>query len=268
MGVRKCPKCGSVWYTALVNCAFCGVEGEEVKGPISPAKLNLGKRGVESGPSPAEPAVPATVEAARPPAEAKAPEEPPKVEAPPPPEAPRPEPPKVEPPPPKVEEPVVEKKPEHSPVPSVARADEAIAVVKAKGYKPMTSKETPIVRSEPTAPAPQIPSSTVPLVFGALGLGSAALLPATWFVQHNKILTTFAVLAWAILAPFAPFAWLTAQRYADQCRSLGFSPAPAAGTGKLLGMAACFLTVFEFSGLAVFIVVQILNGRIVCPLWK
>ena len=50
MGVRKCPKCGSVWYTALTKCAFCGVEGDEVKGPISPAKLNLGKRGVESGP--------------------------------------------------------------------------------------------------------------------------------------------------------------------------------------------------------------------------
>ncbi|MBI3856441.1 MAG: hypothetical protein HY293_12210, partial [Planctomycetes bacterium] len=63
MGVRKCPKCGSVWYTALVNCAFCGVEGEEVKGPISPAKLNLSHGGVSTAPPPATPAA----EAAPPP---------------------------------------------------------------------------------------------------------------------------------------------------------------------------------------------------------
>lgn len=251
MGVRKCPKCGSVWYTALTNCAFCGVEGEEVKGPISPAKLNLGKRGVESPPAAPEPAAPPSVEAPQPTAEARPPEEPAKAEVPPPPppEPSKPELPKIE------ESPSPPPKPERVAPPRESASEGRRPVVAAR-------------MEPPGAPAPRIPSATVPLVFGALGLVSAGLLPATWFIQHNKILTTFAVLAWAILAPFAPFAWLTAQRYADQCRSLGFSPAPAANTGKLLGMAACFLTVFEFSGLAVFIVVQILAGRIHCPLWK
>ncbi|HLF92066.1 MAG TPA: hypothetical protein VJB14_01280, partial [Planctomycetota bacterium] len=29
MLARKCPKCSAVWYTALLKCAFCGIEGEE-----------------------------------------------------------------------------------------------------------------------------------------------------------------------------------------------------------------------------------------------
>jgi len=259
MGVRKCPKCGSVWYTALVNCAFCGVEGEEVQGPISPAKLNLGKRGVESGPAPAAdaaaPAAPvATVDPSSAPSregatEGKPPASEAKAEAPPPP-LPAPEPQKIEVPPSKVDEP--------GPPPPPPKAERIVPP------RPVLAARM----EPPSAPAPRIPSAMVPLVFGALGMTAAALLPGTWFVQHNKILTTFAVLAWAILAPFAPFAWLTAQRYADRCRALGFSPASGANTGKLLGMAACFLMIFEFSGLAVFLVVQILAGRVVCPLWK
>ena len=117
-------------------------------------------------------------------------------------------------------------------------------------------------------PAPAIPSSTVPLVFGVLGIVASVLLPSTALVQHNKILVTFAVLAWAILVQFAPFAWFSAQRYADRCRALGFTPSPSAHTGKMLGMIACFLTVIQFGALAVFFVVQILAGKVVCPLWK
>ncbi|HEV3027598.1 MAG TPA: hypothetical protein VG457_08510, partial [Planctomycetota bacterium] len=56
VGVRKCPKCGSVWYTALPKCAFCGVEGEEVKGPIPPSKLNMGRGGVATLTGPKDPA--------------------------------------------------------------------------------------------------------------------------------------------------------------------------------------------------------------------
>ena len=119
-----------------------------------------------------------------------------------------------------------------------------------------------------SAPAPHIPSAMVPLVFGALGLIAAVLLPSTAMVQHNKILVTFSVLAWAILVQFAPFAWFTAQRYADRCRALGFAPSSSANLGKLLGMAACFLTAVQFGALGIFLVVQILSGKIVCPLWK
>jgi hypothetical protein len=283
MAVRKCPKCGSVWYSALIKCAFCGVDGEEVKGPISPAKLNLGKRGVESGPPPghsasdrdlASSAVPVATAAPVETAEPKESAEPVKAEAPPPPppapEPPKPaeiEPPKVElpPPPPKVEEPVVEKKPDPPPPAPVKIVPEE-KPARPERVAPPRPAVKPI--ELPSAPAPRIPSATVPLVFGVLGLVAAGLLPATWFVQHNKIMTTFAVLAWAILAPFAPFAWLTAQRYADECRTLGFAPAPSAATGRILGMLASFFMIFEFSGLAVFLVVQILSGKVVCPLWK
>jgi hypothetical protein len=76
------------------------------------------------------------------------------------------------------------------------------------------------------------------------------------------------LLAWSILAPFAPFAWFAGQRYLDQCRALGFVPAGGADTGKALGKIATFLIVFEFSALAIFIAVQSLSGKIVCPLWQ
>jgi len=276
MAVRKCPKCGSVWYTALTKCAFCGVEGEEVKGPISPAKLNLGKKGVESGPPPGHSASDRDLASS---ASAKAsedkPAEPdvavaelPKVEVPP----PEPEPPK--------EVPVDPPKPEPTPVkielppppPSFAPSGGA-----TEGKPPPPPELVPTPRPErirtaaridSQTPAPLIPSATVPLVFGSLGLVAGVLLPLTTLVRHDKVLVTLSLLAWAILAPFAPFAWFTAQRYADRCRALGFSPASAAHTGKLLGMLASFLIVFEFSALAVFVAVQILSGKVVCPLWK
>ena len=225
MAVRKCPKCGSVWYTELEKCAFCGVEGEEVKGPISPAKLNLSHGGVSAGLKPGEessvvvkPDEPAAPAAAAPP-------------------APPPEPP---PPPPK---------PEPAPVPPPIR--------------PVT-KPAPVA----TAPAPQIPSAIVPLVFGTLGLVACLLLPGIGALSHNRVMVILSLLAWSILAPFAPFAWFAGQRYLDQCRALGFVPAPAAGTGKTLGKLATFVIVFEFSALAIFVAVQSLSGKIVCPLWK
>ncbi len=226
--VRKCPKCGSVWYSDLVKCAFCGVEGEEVKGPISPAKLNISHGGVSGA-------------ALKPGEESSVvvkPDETPAVAAaPPPPPPPAPEPP---PPPPK---------PEPVPLPPPVR---------------------PVAKPEPvaSAPAPRIPSATVPLVFGALGLAACLLLPGIGALSHHRVVVILSLLAWSILAPFAPFAWFSGQRYLDQCRSLGFVPASSAATGKTLGKLATFVIVFEFSALAIFIAVQSLAGRIVCPLWK
>lgn len=258
MGVRKCPKCGSVWYTALVNCAFCGVEGEEVKGPISPAKLNLVHGGVSTAP-PKAPEPPPPVEVP-PPAEVKeaapvvpdpVPEVklPTPVEAPPPPspeppvEEPKAFPPPIEtkPPPPP---PLPERKPERKPLPRL------------------------VPEVEPTTPPPMVPSATVPLVFGLLGLVSSLLLPTLGMVQKDRVVVILALLGWAILAPFAPFAWFSGQRYLDQCRALGFAPDAAARTGKALGRLATFLLIFEFSALAVFVAIQALSGKIVCPLWK
>jgi hypothetical protein len=233
MPVRKCPKCGSVWYTALTNCAFCGVEGEEVKGPISPAKLNISHGGVSSGPPPEskEPAAPAAVETPAPPPE---PKETPVVEA---------APPRVEAPAPLPEKPPP--RPERVPA----------------------SRLVP--RVEPaTAPAPRIPSAIVPVVFGGLGILACAMLPLTAALLRDRVTEILALLAFAILSPFAPFAWMAGQRYTDQCRALGFAPASAAQTGKILGMLASFMLVFEISALSIFVVVQGLSGKAICPLWK
>jgi len=240
MPVKKCPKCGSVWYTDLVKCAFCGVEGEEVKGPISPAKLNISHGGVASTPKPVEESSvvlkPEGDPAPAPVAVEKPPPPPPVVEAPP------PEPKPLPPPPPKEE-------------PAVERPHRLPAL-------------RPVAKAEATAPAPQIPSATVPLVFGALGVAACMLLPLVGMVQNDRVLVILSLLAWSILAPFAPFAWFTGQRYIDQCLALGFGPAPSARTGVLLGRLATFVIVFEFSALAIFVAVQALSGKIVCPLWK
>jgi hypothetical protein len=119
-----------------------------------------------------------------------------------------------------------------------------------------------------TAPAPRIPSAIVPVVFGALGIAACAMLPLIVALLRDRVTSVLALLAFAILSPFAPFAWLAGQRYVDQCRALGFAPASAARTGKILGMLASFVLVFEISALAIFVVVQGLSGKAVCPLWK
>ena len=248
MGVRKCPKCGSVWYTALVNCAFCGIEGEEVKGPISPAKLNLAHGGVTQTPPeskeplpPAPPPAPAA-EPAPQPSEPKASsiaEVPKRSEAPEPPPAP----------------PLVPEK--------AARVPQGVHAPERSAAPRMLPR-----MDAPTAPAPRIPSSIVPLVFGVLGLVAGAIPPLIAALLRNRVAEILALLAFAILSPFAPFAWLAAQRYVDQCRLLGFAPASAAQSGKILGMLASFLLVFEISALSVFIVVEGLSGKLSCPLWK
>lgn len=228
MAVRKCPKCGSVWYTELEKCAFCGVEGEEIKGPISPAKLNISHGGVSAGLKPGEESsVVVKPDEDPPPAAVEKLPPPPVVHVPPPAPEPPPPPPKLPP------------------------------------IRPIAKPETVA-----TAPAPQIPSATVPPVFGALGVAACALLPGIVTLRNDRVAVILSLLAWSILAPFAPFAWFAGQRYLDQCRALGFVPATSAATGKTLGKIATFVIVFEFSALAVFIAVQSLSGKIVCPLWK
>jgi hypothetical protein len=48
----------------------------------------------------------------------------------------------------------------------------------------------------------------------------------------------------------------------------GLRPRVLGADGKILGMAATFPIVFEFSTLALYVAVQSLQGKIVCPLWK
>jgi len=246
MSVRTCPKCGSVWYTALVNCAFCGVEGEEVKGPVSPARLNLGHASVASGPPPETKASEPSAAPAAPPSELPPP--PPEPKAAPPAEAVPIRAPAAAPPPAPEKPPPV---PEAPPRPERAASPRPAAAVPPA-----------------TAPAPRIPSAVVPLVFAGLGTLACAILPGTAILRHDRVAVVLALLSFAVLSPFAPFAWLAGQRYADRCRALGFAPASAAHSGKILGVLASFLLVFEISALSVFIAIQGLSGKVVCPLWK
>lgn len=246
MSVRKCPKCASVWYTELVKCAFCGVEGEEVKGPISPAKLNLAHGSVSPKPQ---------VEST-----GSEPPPPPAV-----PEVPRPEPkeaPSDEPAPAQVESPALPPTP-----PPVKEAPPPIPRAATRPERASTPRL--ISRSDSaTMPAPPIPSAITPLIFAGLGVLACAVLPGITALRHHRVWEILAMLSFAVLSPFAPFGWLAGQRYADQCRVLGFVPAPASRTGKILGMLATFLLVFEVSALSIFVVVQGLSGKVVCPLWK
>src|ERR1043166_9686016 len=57
MSVKKCRKCGAVWYTALPNCAFCGIEGEE-----QPISTHTGR--LPEAPAPAAQAEPEEPDAA------------------------------------------------------------------------------------------------------------------------------------------------------------------------------------------------------------
>lgn len=278
VGVRKCPKCGSVWYTALPKCAFCGIEGEEIKGPISPSKLNLGRGGVTSAPAPKDPAPePAAAPAAAPAAPAPVP--PPSAAAA---EAPAPDPPRekaVEPAPaPAPPPPPVEAAPP-VPVPVESRAPVPGSPVEKKERLPLRSEGLlgkPAMAREPRqeergAPAPAapvIPSATVPLVCGFLGILACLGLPAMIEIRHDRVLGVLALLAWALLAPLGPAAWFTAQRYAERCHALGFRPSPTAATGKVLGMTGTFLVTLEFSAIAVFVAVQVLSGRITELPWK
>jgi hypothetical protein len=242
MAVRKCPKCGSVWYTALTTCAFCGVEGEEVKGPISPAKLNLAHGSVSAGPPP----------------EAKNPVEPAASETPPPPSEPK-------------ETPVAQAPPvtvaASAPPPPALEKPTSVSEPPPRPERAPAPRLVPRVEAAP-APAPRIPSSVVPVVFAGLGIAACAILPLIATLLRDRVTEILALLALAILSPFAPFAWLAGQRYADRCRALGFSPSSAAHTGKILGMLASFLLVFELSTLSIVVAVLGLSGRPLCPLWK
>jgi hypothetical protein len=255
MAVRKCPKCGSVWYTALVNCAFCGVEGDEVKGPISPAKLNLAHGGVSSGPPAGSKESGVTVQNQPPPPLPEPKEASPAEAAPTRVENPAPPPIPVNPTPiPEPAPPPIAAKP--SPLP-----EPVLRPVRAPALRPVSLPE-------PAAPAPRIPSAIVPVVFAGLGIVAGAILPLMGVFRHHRIADLLALLGFAILSPFAPFAWFSGQRYADQCRALGFAPASAARTGRILGLLGSFLLVFEISALAILVVVQGLSGKLDCPLWK
>ena len=100
---------------------------------------------------------------------------------------------------------------------------------------------------KPAPPAPALPSSTVPLVFGLLGLAAAALLGATAFGAWPRIPHALMSLAAAILLPFAPFAWWTGLRYERRCETLGFRPAATGRLGRLIGLTVTLILAAEGS---------------------
>jgi hypothetical protein len=233
MLARKCPKCSAVWYTALPKCAFCGVEGVEQASSTHTGRLpEKPVPAAQPKPEPIEAAVAVAEATPVPPTSAeaaKASEEKPAAE---------PVPVAAEP------SPVLETKP------AVAEIVEAPALRPEPGLTPLTPGEK---RPDPsTLPsAPRIPSAKAPLIFALLGLAAGALLPVVTFLQLNRIEGIMALLAMAILIPFAPMAWGLGRRYEDRCIDLGFRPAAPGRSGRLLGMAVTFLLAAEASALAV-----------------
>ena len=214
MPAKKCPKCGAAWYTDLLKCAFCGVEGVEQVLPDSVGHV------MDRGKTASEPAAP-----------------PPPVPVEPPPATPV-EPPPADIPAEKLPTPVLPAAPppKEAPVASPAPALPAAA----------PSKGPPLVA--PT-PAPDLPSAKVPLAFGALGLAAAALLATTAFSSWPRVPSGLACLAAAILLPFAPLAWWTGLGYERRCEALGFRPAASGRIGRLVGLTVTLLLAFEGSAL-------------------
>jgi hypothetical protein len=228
MLARKCPKCSAVWYTALLKCAFCGIEGVEQASSTHTGRL-------PEKPAPATQALPEPLEAAVAVAEAT-PVPPTSAEA------------------AKAGEEKAAAVPEPAPVletkPAVAEIVEAPAARPEPGLTPLLAGEK---RPDPATlpPAPRVPSAKVPVIFAVLGLAACALLPVLTFLQLNRIAGIMALLAVAALIPFAPLAWGLGRRYEDRCIDLGFRPAASGRTGRLLGMVVTFLMAAEASALAV-----------------
>ncbi len=224
MLARKCPKCSAVWYTALLKCAFCGIEGEEQASSTHTGRLpekavpeaqpELEKRGADVAVAEATP-VPATHADPEP-----TPVPPVKIEAPP------------------------------APVPVFAPVAALV---------PLDPAEK---RPDPATlpPAPHVPSATMPVVFALLGLAACALLPVAAFLTLHRIATIFAYLAGATLLPFAPLAWFAGRRYEDRCIDLGFKPAASGRNGRILGMAVTILIALEGSVLAFVAAIRLISA--------
>lgn len=243
MSVKKCPKCGAVWSSALLKCAFCGIEGED-----QPISTHTGRL-----PEPPAPAVQPKVE--------KEPAAVTIVEAPPPPptsadvgEAP----------------PAAEPDPIPAPAPIPTPVLEAKTAVEQR-HEPSPdfpgTKLTPLPsdqrRPDPSTlpPAPQVPSAKLPLVLGLLGVVACAVLPVAAFVKLERIVTIMAYLVGAILLPLAPLSWYAGRRYEDRCIDLGFRPSTLGRVGRLLGMTVTILISLEGSVLAFLAAVRLISAR-------
>jgi hypothetical protein len=223
--VKKCPTCGSVWYSALPKCAFCGVEGVEQEMAVLTGKVH-GERSTEAAPKPEpkEPEVAVAEATPVPPTSADAPA------------------------------PAAEVKPE-----TAQKKTEPIALV--RDVPQGKTEPVPVVRDEPAAPrppltpAPQLPSAAVPLVFGWIGVGAFLLLLACLYAEENRVIGSVGYIAYAVLAPFAPFAWLLGQRYVDACDEMGFEPAGQARLGRILGIIGTFVLIFQAAVAALLVAV-------------
>jgi hypothetical protein len=236
MLARKCPKCSAVWYTALPKCAFCGIEG--VEQPTSTHTGRLPEKPVPAAqPEPEKPADAVAVAEATPvpptsPEAAKAAEEKP---------------------------PVAEPDPEPVPAAILETKPVVLEPPPAPGLKPLPPD---LRKPDPSRlpPAPRVPSSSMPIIFGLLGLAACAILPVAAFMQLDRIVSIMAYLAGAILLPFAPLAWFAGRRYEDRCIDLGFHPASAGRAGRILGMTVTILISLEGSILAFLAAIRLISA--------
>ncbi len=227
--IKKCPKCGSIWYSALPKCAFCGEDGVEQEMAILTGKVH-GERAIEAAPKPA----PAVVEVSEVAVAEATPVPPTRADVP---------------------------APEATPAAAEAgqRKTEPITVLNQEAPPQTKTEPVPLVKEArpgaPLAPAPHLPSSTVPFAFGWIGVAAFLLLLACVYAEENRLVGTVGYIAFALLAPFAPFAWFLGQRYADACDELGCAPALQARLGRILGIIGTFVLIFQAAVAALLVAV-------------
>jgi hypothetical protein len=115
-------------------------------------------------------------------------------------------------------------------------------------------------------PAPVRPLNG-PLILGALGLLSAAMIPVTLAFESNRILGILGFCMSAFFVPFAPIAWIAGLSAEKRRREQGVRPELRVVMGRLLGQCATLLLIAEVTAVLVLIAVLRLSGKLPSTFW-
>ena len=249
--VKKCPKCGAVWYSELPKCAFCGVEAELQ--PMSTHTGRLPEKPVPAAePKPERPVLQTAVAEATPIPPTSADATPPVEKI------------KEKPVPLPVAE-VAQPAPLPAPVqeakPAVPEKAAAPAAPPVPGLTPLAPGERKPNRAT-LPPAPRVPSSKLPVLLALLGVLACIVLPMAVFMELGRILSIMAYLAGSLLLPLAPISWYLGRRYEDRCIDLGYKPANFGKVGRVMGMTVTILISLEGSVLAFLAALRLISGKL------
>jgi hypothetical protein len=124
---------------------------------------------------------------------------------------------------------------------------------------PAAVAEAPARASGPSADAARVAPARwdvpplLPLVLGLAALAVCGILPPAVRMSGQQ---TLALLACGLLAPLPPLAWIVGLKYEGRCRERGLAPDGMATAGKILGVVATVLLVFEFAVFAILVIVH------------